>query len=83
MQSLNRAAIALSTTLVLAACSKAEAPKAEDKPEEKAEEAPKADETAPDTDTDSSGVTTENPVQPAEGADDASAEAPKADEAGA
>ena len=66
-----------------AAAKKAEAPKAEDKPEEKAEEAPKADETAPDTDTDSSGVTTENPVQPAEGADDASAEPTKADEAGA
>ncbi len=66
-----------------AAAKKAEAPKAEDKPEEKAEEAPKADETAPDTDTDSSGVTTENPVQPAEGADTEASEATKADEAGA
>jgi small subunit ribosomal protein S16 len=67
------------TTAKKKAAKKDEAPKAQ----EKAEEAPAADETAPDTDTDSSGVTTENPVQPAEGADTEASEPTKADEAGA
>ena len=67
------------TTAKKKAAKKDDAPQAE----KKADDVAPATETAPDSDTDSSGVTTENPVAPAEGADTAAAEAPKADEAGA